>query len=513
MGCICFKSWRRQATPSITYTVIDNLGDDEEDDGHYPLIFRQFSLEQLRIATDGFSVGNIVSEHNNWVENIVYKGKLGDGRRIAVKWFQRLSWPDPFEFISEAEAVGRLRSEHMANLIGCCSDNNERLLVAEYMPNGTLSNHLFHWEKRPMKWETRLKVALHTAKALDYCNDKGINLYHDLNPSRILFDEVSNPKLSCFGLMRSRHKGKDHSTNLALAPPEYLHLGTLVPESVTYSFGTLLLDLMSGRHIPPNHVITQNSILVLHLGLLLIINVLMFVQALDLFQGKNYLVLMDSALDGQFADEDRTELMNIASRCLKTEPEERPSMRFLIGTLSRLLKRAELRPTNNKLLMHSTSNNLPEKTKTATETLKLTPFGDACLRVDLCTVHELLERVGYGEEDGLAHEFSFQMQENMDYKKHGDEAFRAKDFDTAIKLYTKFMSGAPTVSPTVLGRRCLCHLMSERFREALSEAMQAQIASPEWPIALYLQAVCLFKLEMEAEAKEALRYGSALEPY
>jgi hypothetical protein len=63
------------------------------------LIFREFSLEQLRIATDGFSAGNIVSEHNDSVPNIVYKGKLGDGRRIAVKRFQRLSWPDPFEFI------------------------------------------------------------------------------------------------------------------------------------------------------------------------------------------------------------------------------------------------------------------------------------------------------------------------------------------------------------------------------------------------------------------------------
>ncbi|KAG2310338.1 hypothetical protein Bca52824_021895 [Brassica carinata] len=479
MGCICFKSWRRKATPLITYTVIDNLDDDEEDDGRYPLTFREFSLEQLRAATDGFSVGNIVSEHNDWVPNIVYKGKLGDGRRIAVKWFHRLSWPDPLEFIKEAEAVGRLRSEHMANLIGCCSDDNERLLVAD-----------ISGEKRPMKWETRLKVALHTAKALEYCNDKGINLYHDLNPYRILFDKVGSPKLSCFGLMKSSHKGKNHSTNLAFAPPEYLRLGTLIPESVTYSFGTLLLDLMSGRHIPPNH-------------------------ALDLFQGKNYLVLMDSALDGQFSDEDRTELMHIASRCLKTEPGERPSMRFLMATFSRLQKRAELWPTNVKRLMHSPPNNLPEKsTKLATEILKLTPFGDACLRVDLSTIHELLEKLGYGEEDAVANEmWTGKMQENMDYKRHGDAAFRAKDFDTAIELYTKFRSGAPTVSPIVLTKRCLCYLMSETFSKALSEAMQAQVASPEWPIALYLQAVCLFKLDMEAEAKEALRYGSALEAY
>ncbi|KAF2543056.1 hypothetical protein F2Q68_00033049 [Brassica cretica] len=155
--------------------------------------------------------------------------------------------------VEEAQAVGRCRSEDMANLIGCCSEGHERLLVAEYMPNGTLAKHLFHWEKRPMKWEMRLRVALHTATALEYCNDRGIDLYHDLNTYRILFDKVGNPRLSCFGLMKCSREGKSYSTNLAFAPPEYLRLGTVVPESVIFSFGTLLLDLMSGRHIPPNH--------------------------------------------------------------------------------------------------------------------------------------------------------------------------------------------------------------------------------------------------------------------
>ncbi|KAJ0228887.1 Kinase with tetratricopeptide repeat domain-containing protein [Hirschfeldia incana] len=494
MGCICFKSLRRKSPPSITSTVVDrdSQDDDDGDEGKYPLIFREFSLEQLTIATDGFSPGNIVSEHNNeWVPNTVYKGKLGDGRRIAVKSFQRLSWPDPFEFTKEAEAIGRLRSEHMANLIGYCSDDSERLLVAEFMPNSTLSKHLFHWEKRPMKWQTRLKVALHTAKALEYCNDKGINLYHDLNPYRILFDKVGNPKLSCFGLMKNSHEGKNHSTKLAFPPPEYLSTGTLIPESVTYSFGTLLLDLMSSRHIPPTH-------------------------ALDLFRSKNYAELMDSALDGQFSDEDRTELIHLASRCLKTDPNERPGLKFLTSTLSRLQRRAELRTISVKKLMPSSSN---KKTKNATEPLELTPFGDACLRADLCTMHELLEKLGYGaDDDVVSNEFSFQMwtgemQENMDHKNHGDAAFRAKDYDTGIEFYTEFMYGAPKVSPTVLARRCICYLMTEMFSEALSDAMQAQVASPEWPIPLYLQAACLFKLDMEAEAKEALRHGSALESY
>ncbi|CAH8309733.1 unnamed protein product [Eruca vesicaria subsp. sativa] len=494
MGCICSKTWRRSPSPSIKPTLIED--DDEEDDEETAENrscprFAVFSLEQLRVATDGFSAGNIVSEYNERVPNIVYKGRLIGGRKIAVKRFRKLSWPDSSMFIEEAQKVGRCRSEYMANLIGCCSEGHERLLVAEYMPNGTLAKHLFHWEKRPMKWEMRLQVALHTARALDYCNDKGIDLYHDLNTYRILLDKDWNPRLSCFGLMKSSREGKNYSTNLAFAPPEYLHLGTLVPESVIFSFGTLLLDLMSGKHIPPNH-------------------------ALDLFRGKNYLVLMDSALDGQYSDEDRTELIHLATRCLRFEPDQRPCMKFLVLALSRLDKRADSEP-----------NVKGEKTQALSYTkhaikkkpLRLTAFGEACWRVDLNIIHELLEKLGYEEDDVvITHEFSFEMwmgsvQENTDYKKHGDAAFRAKDFDAAIEFYTEFLSGASVLSPTVLTRRSFCYLMSDMFSEALTDAMQAQVASPECSTALYLQAACLLKLGMEAEAQEALRHGSSLEAF
>ncbi|KAF8069765.1 hypothetical protein N665_1137s0033, partial [Sinapis alba] len=420
MGCICSKPWRRSPSPSIKPTLIDDEDDDNDDgtaeNGSCPR-FAVFSLEQLRVATDGFSAGNIVSEHNERVPNIVYKGRLRGGRKIAVKRFQRLSRPDSSKFIEEAQEVGRCRSEYMANLIGCCSEGHERLLVAEYMPNGTLAKHLFHWEKRPMKWEMRLKVALHIARALDYCNDRGLHLYHDLNTYRILFDKVGNPRLSCFGLMKSSRVGKSYSTNLAFAPPEYLRLGIVIPESVIFSFGTLLLDLMSGRHIPPNH-------------------------ALDMFRGKNYLVLMDSALDSQYSDEDRTELIHLASRCLRLEPDERPSIKFLMLALSRLDKRDELCPNvkGEKIPALPIPHTKPSTKK---KSLRLTPFGEACWRLDLSSIHELLETLGYGEDVVVVtNEYSFEMwtgrmQENTDYKKNGDAAFRAKDFETAIEFYTE----------------------------------------------------------------------------
>lgn len=159
------------------------LAESEEENGElYELQpFQEFSFEQLRLATLGFNAANIVSEQGEKAPNVVYKGRLDAQRRIAVKQFTRSAWPDPRQFLvlgsvfiadwfsvfmipvdilaaqfrllllltdsllqEEAKAVGQLRSHRLANLLGCCCEGDERLLVAEYMPNNTLAKHLFH---------------------------------------------------------------------------------------------------------------------------------------------------------------------------------------------------------------------------------------------------------------------------------------------------------------------------------------------------------------------------------
>lgn len=377
--------------------------------------------------------------------------------------------------------MGSLRSERLANLIGCCCEGEERLLVAEFMPNETLAKHLFHWEAQPMRWAMRLRVALYLAQALEYCSSKGRALYHDLNAYRVLFDQDGNPRLSCFGLMKNSRDGKSYSTNLAFTPPEYLRTGRVTAESVVYSFGTMLLDLLSGKHIPPSH-------------------------ALDLIRGKNFLMLMDSALEGHFSNDDGTELVKLASRCLQYEARERPNAKSLVTSLMSLQKETEV---PSYVLM-----GIPHETAPPIE--QVTPFGEACFRMDLTAIHEILEKMGYKDDEGIANELSFQMwtsqmQDTLNFKKHGDTAFRAKDFQTAIDRYTKFIDGGTMVSPTVHARRCLSYLMSEMPQEALGDAMQAQVVSPEWPTALYLQAACLFKLGMDDDAKETLKDGTNLE--
>ncbi|KAL1804699.1 hypothetical protein ACET3Z_027767 [Daucus carota] len=474
--------WHSPLKPSVLQPSSDLENGGQNDKNAVPS-FREFSLEELQAATSGFNSDNIVSEHGEKAPNVVYKGTLANTRLIAIKRFNKSAWPDSRQFIEEARLVGNLRSERLANLIGFCSDGDERLLVAEYMPNDTLAKHLFHWESQPMNWAMRLRVALYLAQALEYCSSKGRSLYHDLNAYRVLFDQDSNPRLSCFGLMKNSRDGKSYSTNLAFTPPEYLRTGRVTQESVVYSFGTMMLDLLSGKHIPPSH-------------------------ALDLIRGKNFLMLMDSCLEGHFTNDDGTELVRLASRCLQFEARERPNAKSLVTSLMSLQKETEV-PSHQLM-------GIPHGNANVAEPLMLSPLGESCLRMDLTAIHEILEKVGYKDDEGIANELSFQMwtdqmQDSLNYKKQGDSAFRAKDFTMAIDCYTQFIDGGTMVSPTVFARRCLSYLMNDMPQEALGDAMQAQVVSPEWPTAFYLQAAALFTLGMDTDGQESLKDGTNLE--
>ncbi|XP_058098493.1 serine/threonine-protein kinase BSK1-like isoform X2 [Magnolia sinica] len=382
--------------------------------------FSEFSLSDLKAATNNFSSDFIVSESGEKAPNLVYKGRLQNRCWIAVKKFSKMAWPDPKQFAEEAWGVGKLRHRHLANLIGYCSDGDERLLVAEYMPNDTLAKHLFHWENQTIEWAMRLRVAFYIAEALDYCSTEGRPLYHDLNAYRVLFDEDGNPRLSCFGLMKNSRDGKSYSTNLAYTPPEYLRNGRVTPESVIFSFGTVLLDLLSGKHIPPTHV---------------------------------------------------------------------PSY-VMLG----IPKHEEAPPT-------------PQH--------PLSPMGEACTRMDLTAIHQILVMTHYRDDEGT-NELSFQewtqqMRDMLEARKRGDFAFRDKDFKTAIDCYSQFIDVGTMVSPTVYARRSLCHLLCDQPDAALRDAMQAQCVYPEWPTAFYMQAVALAKLDMHKDAADMLNEAAGLE--
>lgn len=444
--------------------------------------FREYGLGELRKATNGFSSEFIVSESGEKAPNVVYRGKLeGTNRLVAVKRFSRQSWPDAKQFAAEAAGVGKLRHKRLVNLIGCCAEGDERLLVAEFMPHDTLSKHLFHWDKQALPWEMRVRVAFFIGQALDYLNSENRKIYHDLNAYRVLFNEDGDPHLSTFGLMKNSRDGKSYSTNLAYTPPEFLRTGRVIPESVIYSYGTVLLDLLSGKHIPPSH-------------------------ALDIIRGKNVLVLMDSSLKGQYVDEDASKMVELASKCLQYEARDRPDVKFLLSAVEPLQKQKEVA---SHVLLGLSKN-------TSVLPTMLSPLGKACARMDLTAVHDILLKTGYKDEEGAENELSFQewtqqVQDMLNTKKFGDIAFRDKDFKGAIEQYSKLVAMMSVPSATVFARRALSYLMNGQPELALRDAMQAQVCIPEWPTAFYLQSLALSKLGMEGDAQDMLNDGAAFE--
>ncbi|KAL0807094.1 hypothetical protein Bca101_099586 [Brassica carinata] len=353
--------------------------------------FSEFSAADLREATNNFSVNAVVS--------------------------------------AEARDIGKMRHTRLVNLIGYCCDGDERLLVSEYMPNDTLTKHLFHWEKQTMEWAMRLRVALYVAEALEYCRQSGRTLYHDLNAYRVLFDENGNPRLSCFGWMKDSKDGKNFSTNLAYTPPEYLRDGTLIPESVVFSFGTFLLDLVSGKHVPPSH-------------------------AVDTIQKQNLPVFIDSHLEGNYPDEEAATVFELASKCLENNPKDRPEIKDIISVLATLQHKLNV-PSYEMLGISKLEN--PEKEPESSL------LYDASHRMDLTALHQILEAADYNDD---------------------------------------FIETGIMISPTVYARRSICHLFCDQADAALRDAMQAQCVYPNWPTALYLQAVALAKLNMLEDSEQ-----------
>ncbi|CAN6711050.1 unnamed protein product [Malus baccata var. baccata] len=188
---------------------------------------------KIKINKHAVSVEYTVSEQGEKSPNVDYKGKLEYQKRIAVKRFNRMAWPDARQFLEEARLVGQLCNHRLVNLLGCCCEGDERGCAA-------------------MKCVMQLRVVLHLALALEYCTSKGRALYHDLNAYRILFDEDGNPRISTFGRMKNSWDGKSYSTNLALDLIRDRNLQTLTDSCLE---GQLSND--DGTDLPNSYVPLQ----------------------------------------------------------------------------------------------------------------------------------------------------------------------------------------------------------------------------------------------------------------
>uniref|UniRef100_M4CBQ0 non-specific serine/threonine protein kinase n=1 Tax=Brassica campestris TaxID=3711 RepID=M4CBQ0_BRACM len=266
LSVIVFCFWKRRQkqaksaeTPIVKKQVLMNLmvlprqrnlsGDNQVEDLEVPLI----EFEDVLIATEHFSDCNKVGKGGF---GVVYKGRLLDGQEIAVKRLSEMSAQGTNEFINEVRLIGRLQHINLVQLLGCCVDEGEKILIYEYLENLSLDSHLFVLSRRCMlNWQMRFDIINGIARGILYLHhDSSIRIIHrDLKASNILLDKDMTPKISDFGMARIFGRDETEANTRKVVgtygymSPEYALDGIFSIKSDIYSFGVLLLEIISGK--------------------------------------------------------------------------------------------------------------------------------------------------------------------------------------------------------------------------------------------------------------------------
>ncbi|PRQ59441.1 putative protein kinase RLK-Pelle-CR4L family [Rosa chinensis] len=223
----------------------------------------EFSLAELAAATNGFALENKIGAGSF---GVVYRGKLDDGREVAIKRGETATKVKKYQekdtaFDSELSFLSRLHHKHLVRLVGYCEEKEERLLVYEYMKNGALHDHLH--DKNNVErssslinsWKMRIKVALDAARGIEYLHNYAVPpiIHRDIKSSNILIDGNWTGRVSDFGLSLlgpendSDYRPMKAAGTVGYIDPEYYGLNLLTAKSDVYGLGVVLLELLTGR--------------------------------------------------------------------------------------------------------------------------------------------------------------------------------------------------------------------------------------------------------------------------
>lgn len=284
-----------------------------------------FNLATISDATMNFSVDNKIGEGGF---GPVYKGMLEEGQEIAVKRLSLYSAQGLDEFKNEVVCITKLQHRNLVRLLGCCIQGQENMLIYEYMPNNSLDSFLFdHTRSKLLDWPKRFNIIIGTARGLLYLHqDSRIRIIHrDLKAANILLDKDMNPKISDFGMARS-FGGNETAANTkrvvgtyGYMSPEYAGDGIFSVKSDVFSFGVLVLEIVSGRRnrrfSHPDH----------HHNLL--------GHAWLLFEEGRSLELIDANLSDTCYVLELLRSIHVGLLCVQQHPEDRPSMSSVVHML------------------------------------------------------------------------------------------------------------------------------------------------------------------------------------
>ncbi|KAK4419189.1 Cold-responsive protein kinase [Sesamum alatum] len=296
--------------------------------------FRVFSYDELKAATQGFK--NKIGEGGF---GTVYKGRLIGDNFIAVKVLsvELETMRGERDFISEIVALSDIKHENLVTLKGCCINGAQRLLVYDYMENNSIRQTFLGGEQNRVKftWQLRKHVSLGIARGLCYLHEE-INphiVHRDIKSSNILLDQNFTPKLADFGLAKLFRENTSYiSTRVAgtlgYLSPEYAYSGHLTRKSDVYSFGVLLLEIVSGRPVVNYNLQDGDRFLV--------------EKAWELYNAKNLLELVDSALKGEFSQEEAVRFLKVGLLCVQETTRLRPAMSEAIKMLANEIDTKEI---------------------------------------------------------------------------------------------------------------------------------------------------------------------------
>ncbi|KAK9756650.1 hypothetical protein RND81_01G112200 [Saponaria officinalis] len=294
---------------------------------------RCFAYRELAIITKNFKDSHLIGEGGF---GKVYKGRF-DNQLVAAKRLNLESLQGNQEFIVEVLMLSLLHHPNLVTLIGYCAEGVQRILVYEYMPKGSLADHLFDVDQDDaLDWSTRMKIAAGAARGMMYlhCVAKPAVIYRDVKSANILLDEDFNPRLSDFGLAKlgpmddRSHVSTRVMGTYGYCAPEYAASGKLSVKSDIFSFGVVLMEILTGRKALD---VTRSS----------------GEQSLVMWSAKimkdrrRHMELMDPKLKGRVPKRSFRHFLSLAQMCLREDASLRPPIDQISAALDYLASEAQ----------------------------------------------------------------------------------------------------------------------------------------------------------------------------
>ncbi|KAK9673402.1 hypothetical protein RND81_12G165400 [Saponaria officinalis] len=277
-----------------------------------------FTVTELEKATDNFNENRIIGQGG---QGTVYKGMLMDGKIVAIKKAKKVDESQVGQFVNEVVILTQINHRNVVKLLGCCLETEVPILVYEFVPNGTLYEHIHgQSEEFHVGWKMRLQIAAESAGAVAYLHSSSsAPIYHrDIKSTNILLDEKYRAKVSDFGTSKAINIDQTHVTTVVLGTygyldPEYFQSNQFTQKSDVYSFGVVLVELITGKKsICPTGVGGWISLAT---------------EFLTKMEDSRLLDMLDARIIDEGKEDEFMAVAKLARKCLNMNGKQRPTMK------------------------------------------------------------------------------------------------------------------------------------------------------------------------------------------